>query len=587
MGCIQSKKDLNDLNPNVYSVVNLDDNREPLWNGHLELSRIELTLHRKGKEPTTWPLQCLRRYGFEGEIFTFEAGRRCLTGEGIYAFRCERADSLFQQLQSYLHNEEGATNSGDIFPLPTNGQMVISRSHGLQTSTVPRPTSQTAIASTNGGNSSYILNNNIGPSNARLTNTNLSPSGTIQSNPSHSTDTLSVDANYLEPIPLLAGTVRPRLGATMRYASVGSGPISPEPHSPGSPNSISNILEVTTLNPLPSSHHGVSNLYQEFPLRDHSSQWTNQCTTVLQDTESMHNKKLELDIPPQEQAPGVGAPHADVANLMFNVSPTNAIDAAGNSCSHSGSPTCMTTSESFDNSHMYMNVTPGEIQFTNASNNNSAKASADQTSSTTPNANSIPAITTTSSGLPFGFPRQNSTYSMDPNRFYENLEPGEIRPLLLRNRYSKPDIFAKVELPLDKSEPCTPTTANRRVNYIVLDLDQVPAININATPTNPSALTPGQTSVSPPCVNSGVTPHTSGGLPSSTVTSPNTLLPPESPKKAALGYATIDFNKTVALSNSTTPSSDLDSEGSRKTRHSSTAASATGPPTRHSNSISD
>lgn len=52
------------------------------------------------------------------------------------------------------------------------------------------------------------------------------------------------------------------------------------------------------------------------------------------------------------------------------------------------------------------------------------------------------------------------------------------------------------------------------------------------------------------------------------------LLPPESPKKPTLGYAMIDFNKTVALSNTVSnsigsPTSDHDvSDGSRRTRHS-------------------
>ena len=37
-------------------------------------------------------------------VFSFEAGRRCPTGPGIYAFRCSRAENLFNLLQSRVRN---------------------------------------------------------------------------------------------------------------------------------------------------------------------------------------------------------------------------------------------------------------------------------------------------------------------------------------------------------------------------------------------------------------------------------------------------------------------------------------------------
>ena len=42
------------------------------------------------------------RYGFDSELFSFESGRRCPTGPGIYAFKCKRAEALFNLLQEYI-----------------------------------------------------------------------------------------------------------------------------------------------------------------------------------------------------------------------------------------------------------------------------------------------------------------------------------------------------------------------------------------------------------------------------------------------------------------------------------------------------
>ena len=34
-----------------------------------------------------WPLKSLRRYGADDDVFSFESGRRCPMGEGIFAFK--------------------------------------------------------------------------------------------------------------------------------------------------------------------------------------------------------------------------------------------------------------------------------------------------------------------------------------------------------------------------------------------------------------------------------------------------------------------------------------------------------------------
>lgn len=87
--------------------------QEP-FSGQLEVSSTNLTLYRKRKPPTQWPLQCLRRYGYENDTFIFEAGRRCKTGEGIYSFRCRRADVLFNLLQDYIQESTYNNNNNNM-----------------------------------------------------------------------------------------------------------------------------------------------------------------------------------------------------------------------------------------------------------------------------------------------------------------------------------------------------------------------------------------------------------------------------------------------------------------------------------------
>lgn len=50
----------------------------------------------------------MRRYGFDSELFSFECGRRCPTGPGIYAFRSSQAEQIFSVLQETI---QMSTNS--------------------------------------------------------------------------------------------------------------------------------------------------------------------------------------------------------------------------------------------------------------------------------------------------------------------------------------------------------------------------------------------------------------------------------------------------------------------------------------------
>lgn len=129
---------------------------------------------------------------------------------------------------------------------------------------------------------------------------------------------------------------------------------------------------------------------------------------------------------------------------------------------------------------------------------------------------------------------------------YANLEPNEIENL--RKRFS--GVSTAEKSPLPPSTP--PGCLIREVNYAILDLD-TKDIPMNLPLDAPSN---------------------------------STTSPPESPNKIQKGYATIDFNKTAALSHSVNPNLVNDNEGSRKTRHNSTISdlAASG---RRSSSISE
>lgn len=533
------------------------------------ISGSDIILYRKNKAPLSWPLGSLRRYGFDANFFTFESGRRCETGEGIFSFKCRRADVLFNTLQSYIngraYNNTDDSNLHD-FAVPNASNRNIAQLNSLNMG----GTLHTSIQG-----SSYVVN-------ARP-NSSLSPAGT-NSIQSRSTDTLTAD--YLEPNPSRILTSHAaRLSANMRLSSFGSGgPLSPS--SPGSPNSYTNILEITNLNPIPQPlTHG--NIYQEYP------------------SSSMHLQKptkLSLDIAPAELAPIASQLKVSKNDPSLNVYMNTEIgNLKREESAHKIAPRAtlaimeslevepdMSSSPDFSKSAaaVYMNVAVGTPP---------ALLEASKDISQPPIVTTPPVLTNNLNskqndiqkdytknvvnGNIFGFNRE-TLFSQDTTRCYENLDIGlsEMKPLMLRNRYSRPEIFSKVDLPLidrtDKSEPCTPT--QRKVNYILLDLEQQPTqqttinnnnnnLNINNNNLSDNGEVQGQMVTS--------------------VSLQNGLLPPESPKK--LGYATIDFNRSTALSNilSNNPIIDFD-QSCRKTRHDSNVTPVL-MAMKHSNSISD
>ncbi|PKU28094.1 fibroblast growth factor receptor substrate 3 [Limosa lapponica baueri] len=83
-------------------VTNVDDEGNELGSGIMELTQTELILHTHKRDAVRWPYLCLRRYGYDSNLFSFESGRRCQTGQGIFAFKCSRAEEIFNLLQDLM-----------------------------------------------------------------------------------------------------------------------------------------------------------------------------------------------------------------------------------------------------------------------------------------------------------------------------------------------------------------------------------------------------------------------------------------------------------------------------------------------------
>lgn len=73
---------LSGTSSSLLQVTNVDDEGNELGSGIMELTQTELILHTRKRDAIRWPYLCLRRYGYDSNLFSFESGRRCQTGQG-------------------------------------------------------------------------------------------------------------------------------------------------------------------------------------------------------------------------------------------------------------------------------------------------------------------------------------------------------------------------------------------------------------------------------------------------------------------------------------------------------------------------
>ncbi|XP_013142684.1 PREDICTED: uncharacterized protein LOC106106623 [Papilio polytes] len=504
MGCLHSKKEVIELHPNIFRVLNINDDGIEVTTGQLEITESDIVLHREGIDSIVWPLHSLRRYGFEGELFSFESGRRCETGEGIYAFRCRRASSLFRSLQQQIQLKNVVQDS------------------------VPYPVS-------------------------RLT---PSPQGrqTLQASVVHrsSIDNGQVDAagpTHNSNLPIIASN-----NTVMRNAT----------QSPRSPSSA-DILEVMPLNPRPQAANSqVSNVYQVSDFkREHNN---NQDAVTSTETRHVYSNDISRDLAVlrntlrQETALNTIKDIEDETRYLESRYVNESIPK--NSANKALSPTLSSTSEHYaqlsieqqEAARLYVNVAPTDTSIPETEKNDP-----------------IPTTPLTPKQVEYC----NLTINKQEINSYANLllgdiaeSPNNLKPSLHSNisdpnqKFSESDTFTSLS-PVEELE----------VNYAILDIetskDSGKAARELVSPESQSyASSKNESTASHSSQTRGrlVTQNSFDKM--TTTNSLSTMAP------LNIGYTTIDFDKTVALTS--VASGDIN-DCSRKTRHNSCSIACGSP----------
>ena len=116
-------------------ISSLDGNKTFVWaardNGHRShpiserettnqmAIEISQTIWLRGKVKVECRVSCLIKTNFQAGLFSFEAGRKTPTGPGVYAFKCRRAEKLFNLLQVRVREQGPDRSSVSLSALPS------------------------------------------------------------------------------------------------------------------------------------------------------------------------------------------------------------------------------------------------------------------------------------------------------------------------------------------------------------------------------------------------------------------------------------------------------------------------------------
>ncbi|XP_053612366.1 fibroblast growth factor receptor substrate 2 [Plodia interpunctella] len=500
MGCLQSKKDSSDIHPNVFRVVNIDEHGGDLCSGQLEITESDIILYREGRDSTVWPLHSLRRYGFEGDLFSFESGRRCETGEGIYAFRCRRASILFRTLQQQIQLRNVIH---DTMPYPVSRMS-------------PLPQARQTLQA------SVIHRSSVDNGQPELPHSQM------------------VNDNFPNNVPHNGVRVSTQ--------------------SPRSPSSA-DILEVMPLYPRSQTNgNHVTNVYQ---MRDFKREHNNNTQQQALNIQHVYSNDLNRDLAilrnnlRQEAALNTMRDIEDETLFLerryINENIPNKI------VNNPISPTLSNSSEHYaqlnidqedaakqESARLYMNILPTENTLTDTNKNDTAPS-------------------TPLTPKPVEYCNLSIGTKVEMNA-YANLSLGDLGEGIKNakqssqsehnQKFSESDTFTSMS-PVEELE----------VNYAILDIDsnkeQVKATRELASPESQS-YNSSRNESTPSCSSQPRSRLVSqGSMEKSTSTNTTTTAP-----SATIGYTTIDFDKTVALT-SVAAGAEMDGDGQRKTRHDS------------------
>lgn len=90
-----------------FQAANIDERGNEISRGELQITNDDLIYFKPSKFPTRWPLNYIRRYGCidESQKFVFEVGRKCSTGQAIFAFRLSRGNELAEKLNEKIESK--------------------------------------------------------------------------------------------------------------------------------------------------------------------------------------------------------------------------------------------------------------------------------------------------------------------------------------------------------------------------------------------------------------------------------------------------------------------------------------------------